>query len=158
MNTLATSPQSAYSTIIVAIDDDDPSAVCQRADLLASQNDAKIVLVNVVEPFTPMLTPGVMGGASMVTPVETAEYEKALAQHRRRLTDLAAAMAAENAVSKVLESADIGVAIHTEANEQGADLIIVGSHGRHGLALLFSGSTASDMLKASPCDVLAVAI
>src|SRR3990167_9302139 len=41
------------------------------------------------------------------------------------------------------------------AEEQGCDLIIVGSHGRHGLALLL-GSTANDVLHGAPCDVLAV--
>ncbi|PKM41993.1 MAG: universal stress protein [Gammaproteobacteria bacterium HGW-Gammaproteobacteria-1] len=38
-----------------------------------------------------------------------------------------------------------------------ADLIIVGSHGRHGVALLL-GSTANAVLHGAPCDVLAVRI
>ena len=38
-----------------------------------------------------------------------------------------------------------------------ADLIVVGSHGRHGLALLL-GSTASGVLHGAPCDVLAVRV
>ena len=41
------------------------------------------------------------------------------------------------------------------ATEQACDLIVVGSHGRHGLALLL-GSTANDVLHGAPCDVLAV--
>jgi universal stress protein A len=41
------------------------------------------------------------------------------------------------------------------AAQQHVDLIIVGSHGRHGLALLL-GSTANDVLHHAPCDVLAV--
>jgi len=41
------------------------------------------------------------------------------------------------------------------AKEQGCDLIVVGSHGRHGLALLL-GSTANDVLHARRRDVLAV--
>ncbi len=45
--------------------------------------------------------------------------------------------------------------IHQLAEEISCDLILVGSHGRHGLALLL-GSTASDLLSAAPCDVLAV--
>lgn len=36
-----------------------------------------------------------------------------------------------------------------------ADLIVVGSHGRHGLALLL-GSTANSVLHHAQCDVLAV--
>lgn len=45
--------------------------------------------------------------------------------------------------------------IHRLAAEQACDLIVVGSHGRHGLALLL-GSTANDVLHGAPCDVLAV--
>ena len=45
--------------------------------------------------------------------------------------------------------------IHTLAKAQECDLIVVGSHGRHGLALLL-GSTANDVLHGAPCDVLAV--
>ena len=41
------------------------------------------------------------------------------------------------------------------AEEQSCDLIVVGSHGRHGLALLL-GSTANDVLHGAPCDVIAV--
>jgi universal stress protein A len=45
--------------------------------------------------------------------------------------------------------------IHQLAKAQHCDLIVVGSHGRHGLALLL-GSTANDVLHGAPCDVLAV--
>jgi len=41
------------------------------------------------------------------------------------------------------------------ANEQQADLIVLGSHGRHGLALLL-GSTANAVLHYALCDVMAV--
>ena len=39
--------------------------------------------------------------------------------------------------------------------QQGVDLIIVGSHGRHGLALLL-GSTANSVLHHAKCDVIAI--
>jgi universal stress protein A len=41
------------------------------------------------------------------------------------------------------------------AEENKVDLIVVGSHGRHGLALLL-GSTANGVLHHAACDVLAV--
>jgi universal stress protein A len=41
------------------------------------------------------------------------------------------------------------------AQREQVDLIVVGSHGRHGLALLL-GSTANSVLHYSQCDVLAV--
>jgi len=45
--------------------------------------------------------------------------------------------------------------IITFANEQQVDLIVLGSHGRHGLALLL-GSTVNSVLHYALCDVLAV--
>ena len=46
-------------------------------------------------------------------------------------------------------------AIVQTAVDRQADLIVVGSHGRHGLALLL-GSTASSVVHHAKCDVLAV--
>lgn len=42
-----------------------------------------------------------------------------------------------------------------EAAAKGIDLIVVGSHGRHGVRLLL-GSTANGVLHGAHCDVLAV--
>lgn len=47
--------------------------------------------------------------------------------------------------------------IHNIAEEAGVDLIVVGSHGRRGLALLM-GSTANGVLHGAKCDVLAVRV
>ena len=41
------------------------------------------------------------------------------------------------------------------ANEQKVDLIVLGSHGRHGLALLL-GSTVNAVLHHALCDVMAI--
>jgi universal stress protein A len=47
--------------------------------------------------------------------------------------------------------------IQRTAEAAGADVIVVGSHGRHGLALLL-GSTANGVLHGASCDVLAVRV
>jgi universal stress protein A len=47
--------------------------------------------------------------------------------------------------------------MHRLAREEAVDLIVVGSHGRHGLALIF-GSTSNSVLHGANCDVLAVRI
>ena len=44
-----------------------------------------------------------------------------------------------------------------EAEEGGFDLIVVGSHGRHGVKLLL-GSTANGVLHRAGCDVMAIRI
>jgi len=43
------------------------------------------------------------------------------------------------------------------AADNDVDLIIIGSHGRHGLGLML-GSTANGVLHGAPCDVLAIRI
>ncbi|MDE0009371.1 MAG: universal stress protein [Gammaproteobacteria bacterium] len=45
--------------------------------------------------------------------------------------------------------------IHALATDIGADLVVVGTHGKHGLQLL-AGSTANAILHGATCDVLAV--
>ena len=47
--------------------------------------------------------------------------------------------------------------ILAEAQAINADLIIVGSHGRHGVSLIL-GSTANAILHGAQCDVLAVRV
>ena len=47
--------------------------------------------------------------------------------------------------------------IHRFAEEHNVDLIVVGSHGRHGFALLL-GSTSTGVLHGAQCDVLAVRV
>jgi universal stress protein A len=47
--------------------------------------------------------------------------------------------------------------IRAAAEEVGADLIVLGTHGRHGLGLLL-GSTANGVLHGATSDVLAVRV
>ena len=42
------------------------------------------------------------------------------------------------------------------ANEIGADLIVVGSHGRHGAKRFFLGSVSAKVLEHAPCHVLII--
>ena len=63
-----------------------------------------------------------------------------------------------------LENADVNVLLGTPKHEisqfikeQQCDLVVLGSHGRHGISLLL-GSTANAVLHDMPCDILAVKI
>ena len=51
-------------------------------------------------------------------------------------------------------SAKSEIVKYVEGHE--VDLIILGARGRHGLAELLGGSTATGVVRASPCDVLTV--
>ncbi|MFP6816664.1 MAG: universal stress protein [Pseudomonadales bacterium] len=47
--------------------------------------------------------------------------------------------------------------VHDLARTIGADLIVVGTHGRHGLQLI-KGSTANAVLHGVQCDALSVRV
>ena len=47
-------------------------------------------------------------------------------------------------------------AIIEAAKQQGADLIVMGTHGRRGAARLFLGSVASRVISTAPCPVMTV--
>lgn len=56
---------------------------------------------------------------------------------------------------QILKMGPAQAIILEEAEKLNADLIVIGSHGRHGLRLLL-GSTANAILHGAKCDVLAV--
>jgi len=140
-----------YSKLLVAIDfSDADKQVLERARQLAAQNQAGITLLHVVE-YMPMAY------VDEIPPLESVEFSKALEQgalkNLRALQDKLQPLETEVQVVT-------GMAKHEVvrvAEEIGADLIVIGSHGRHGIQLLL-GSTANGVLHQARCDVLAVRI
>ena len=140
-----------YSRLLVAIDfSDADTQVLERARQLAAQNQAGITLLHVVE-YLPMAY------VDEIPPLESVEFSKALEQgamkNLRALQDKLQPLGTEVQVVT-------GMAKHEVvrvAEEIGADLIVIGSHGRHGIQLLL-GSTANGVLHQARCDVLAVRI
>jgi nucleotide-binding universal stress UspA family protein len=54
------------------------------------------------------------------------------------------------------ETEEIADVILQEATEWAADLIVMGTHGRRGMAHMFLGSVAEGVIRASPIPVLVV--
>jgi nucleotide-binding universal stress UspA family protein len=61
-----------------------------------------------------------------------------------------------NAVAVVRTSDDPADEIVRYAREQNIDLIVLGTHGRRGVAHLLAGSVAEHVVRAAPCPVLTV--
>ncbi len=59
--------------------------------------------------------------------------------------------------NQVVEVGSPKIVLFHQAAQKNADLIIVGSHGRHGLSLLL-GSTANSVIHNSQCDVMTIRI
>ena len=148
-----------YKKIIVAVDSDESNIhICEKAIFLAQGNDASITLLHIVEPIVELPLVGGMGMVAIPPETNVQDTQKAIDDMQCRLNELKNKFSDQEIATKVIESALTRETIHEFAEETGADLIVVGSHGRHGLSLFFSGSTASELLKHTPCDILAIRI
>ncbi len=141
----------SYQHILVAVDlTEECDPVMKRAQALASSTQAKLSVVHIVEPMAMAFGGDVPMDLSML---QQQQFEQA----KERLDAFAVKYPQLSAESRHLAYGQPRQEIHRLAAEQHCDLIIVGSHGRHGLALLL-GSTANDVLHGAPCDVLAVSL
>jgi universal stress protein A len=85
----------------------------------------------------------------------TVQIESELVERaRKRLTELAGKLGLSDA-RQLVETGGIKTEIIRTAQRLGADLIVLGSRERHGLAILLN-FTEDAILHAAPCDVLAV--
>lgn len=139
-----------YSHILLAADFHEESGkVVARAQALCEANQCKLSLVHVIEPI------GVAYGGEF--PLDLGDLHRELEkQAREKLTELGKTLNVP-AERQYLEVGITEREILRVAKEQGVDLIVLGSHGRHGLALLL-GSTANGVLHHAHCDVLAVRV
>jgi len=143
-----------YQHVLAAVDLSEESIqVLDKARDAAQNNGARLSLLTVVKPLTQ-----VYGGLDMA-PIASGAVsfeEEALKQARAQLQDLGTRYGiAEENIHVVLGAP--AHEIRESSKEFGADLIVMGTHGRHGLGLLL-GSTASGVLHGVDCDVLAVRV
>ena len=139
-----------FKHILLAVDLTEESAqVSEKAAALATAFGATMSCTHVVEPLS--LAYG--GDVPMdLTTVQDQLHDTAKIQ----LTRLAATLDVPSERCHLVFGRP-ETEIQLLAEQIGADLIVVGSHGRHGLALLL-GSTSTGILHGSPCDVLAVRV
>ncbi len=143
-----------YQHILFAADfSEDALRVGERARNIARQCGAQLSLIHVVEDMAISL-----GGGYELLPVLPDLPDEALRQEARNaLGALAQQLDVPQSDLWVVSATSTKEGILGAVKEHRIDLIVVGSHGRHGLALLL-GSTANAVLHSAPCDVLAVRI
>ena len=139
-----------YKHILVGLDlSSESGEVAQKALVMKHALEARMSIVHVVEPLS------IAYGGDIPMDISNIQdqIQETAAKHLREFSDhLEIEDADQHLIFGRPESE-----IHALASTIGADLIVVGSHGRHGLALLL-GSTANGVLQGSPCDVLAVRV
>ena len=139
-----------YQHILLGIDLSGESAqVVARAVTLRDAFASKLSIVHVIEP----LSFAYGGDIPMDFSGVQEEIQKQAQQQLAKISEPIGIVESDRHLVVGRPESEI----HHIAEEIGADLVVVGSHGRHGLALLM-GSTANGVLHGSRCDVLAVRV
>lgn len=142
-----------YKNILAAVDlSEAADMVCRRAARLAATSGAQLSILYVAEYIPPLDI-----AYEPITPAdwminEDDLLERATASFNKRLDGLN--------LGDAQRLVKLGVPKHVilqTAEDLGADVIVMGSHGRHGIGRLL-GSTADSVLHSAACDVLAVRI
>jgi universal stress protein A len=144
----------AYRRLIACVDlTDESSQVLDMAQTLASEHGAEMHVAHVIKPLQQAYA-GV--NPSTMSDVGIQFEHEADAQARdelARIADVHGLAADRLHVGHGAPAAEI----HALVKELGADLVVIGTHGKHGVQLLL-GSTANATLHGATCDTLAVRI
>jgi len=141
---------ATYSHILLAVDfNPDFHDVAARAKQLRDAFQCKLSLIHVIEPVT------LAYGGEM--PIDLSVlHDELRTQAQAQLAQLAAELGVESSAA-YLEFGVVEREMMRVVKEKHVDLVVVGSHGKRGWALLL-GSTANAVLHQAPCDVLAVRV
>ena len=125
-----------------------------RAMAEARQNRSELLLIHVMAPVIPIGA----GGEGYISPSAYDEMERSARAWAQKQMDrlLAKAKAARVRVRGMLMSGVAHEQIGRAAKRQKAGMIIMGTHGRTGVARFFLGSVAARVAATAPCPVLTV--
>lgn len=139
-----------YKHILIAVNfTEDDRLIEDRAVKMHEFTQAKLSLIHVIEPL-----PSIYGGDSY------GGYMKPEVNLNEKATSMLKPIAERlhiPAVNIATPSGKVSLEIIAYSDENNVDLILMGSHGRHGLKLLL-GSTANAVLHHAKCDVLTVRV
>jgi universal stress protein A len=136
-----------YKKVLFATDFDEIGvSAAHKAKKIADENGAELLLVHVVEPIPAYAYPGFAGFA---------EVEVSIREQAEKELNALANQLGVDMKHRLLEFGSVKNEVLRLADEHQIDLIVSGSHGKHGLALLL-GSTANAILHGSHCDMLIV--
>lgn len=139
--------------LLVPIDFSEGSTkVINTAADLAEQLAASLILFHVVEPVATYVPVGAsMDVLTATPPIETVDIKDV----ENRLNELAEGPRAKGIPTEA--AAIVGLAVDdivARAEAEGADYIVLGSHGHGALYHLFSGSVVTGVLRKATCPVL----
>jgi nucleotide-binding universal stress UspA family protein len=143
-----------FRTLVLAADFSENSKEVFRAAVsLADEEMSRLIVIHVVEPSRAPDRATDLGqrSAPLDERVDTGDHESL----RQKLSEVYAPRRPIDVACHVREG-EISEEILRMAGEAGADLIVVGTHGRTGLRRMLMGSIATAVLRGAHCPVLAL--
>ncbi len=140
----------AYHHLLLAVDySEQGDRVAQKAKKLAEIYQAKLSVIHVLDNIPMPDT-----GYGTVIPLGQGSGYSLLEAEKAKLRQIGKGLGVDQAHCWLVWGTP-KQEITLLAKREHIDLIVVGSHGRHGLSLLL-GSTANSVLHYAGCDVMAV--
>ena len=135
-------------SILIATDFSEASEKTLRYSLaLARSYESKFCLAHVVSSL----------GLTMVGPGAIAACEEAASREAADLEDSLIQTGALTGIQYkfIVRQGELWPELREIVRQESADLLVVGTHGRHGIAKLFFGSIAEQIFRQADCPVLA---
>ena len=140
-----------HQNILVAVDlTEEARQVLQRAIELGGFYQARLHLIHVVEPVG-------LNSPYELSPALPTDMLSALQQRAENFLEHLANDLQLKDATRTVGVGPLKQSIFDTVKAKNIDLIVIGTHGRHGIELLL-GSTATSVLHGTPCDVYAVRI
>ena len=140
----------AFKRILVPVDFSEASKKAVTYGLtLADQFNAKLILAHIVPESSAL---------AYAFPTETFEIEKEQVEKAQSaIEDLVPAeYAAQHNIQKIVKTGSIEAELLAIVQNEGADLVVMGTHGRRRLGRWFLGSVTEHILRKVPVPVLTV--
>ncbi len=141
--------------VLIATDGSERSISAARRGRALLRNAEKITLLSVITDGAPDDDAGGIEGPVLTPEEQAAMWQQEVSEAEGELADTSAALP-DIPVDKVVEVGDAAAAICQVAERLGVDVIVVGSHGRTGLARMFLGSVSEHVVRHAPCAVLVI--
>jgi nucleotide-binding universal stress UspA family protein len=145
-----------FTKILAATDfSDDSNLALSYAVELAQKFSAEVIVLHVDQPLAPVMVSDLNPGLDVGAMGRIAEEQRLAAL--RELDQTTARLRESGTKSRgLLKVGAPFLEIISTAQAEGADLIVMGTHGRTGLVHVLMGSVAERVVRKAPCAVLTV--
>jgi nucleotide-binding universal stress UspA family protein len=152
---IAKKPFTAAAKRFLVPTDFSPSAkkAAEEALVLAESFGGRILFVHALEPLYsyPLVYEGMVGAPPPLPPLTPADIEDEWQEFLASLPSLG-----KVPWEKLTVEGRAATMLVRQAEESQADLIVIGTHGRSGLAHLLLGSVAEEVINSASCPVLTI--